>query len=271
MSIIKKFYLNGVEFSNPDSLKDYRPEQPKGSSRLWRYMNFSKFVSFLDTSALFLSRADLLGDPHEGALSQLTKRRFSEWQKQTGKPQADMQVSRVMEWVRKSVFINCWHELEAESFSMWHQYSGTDGLAIVTNVDSLVESLGCFSEDEEKQIRIGRVQYVDYGTELVPELDGMPYFHKRKPFASERELRIAKFVDFPTMDGGYIDVANSIDKAGIHLPVDMNTLIHRIVISPLAASWLISLVRSIAEKYELTVDVSASAMSSSPSWGAKQT
>ena len=40
MPIIKKIYLNGVEFSNPDSTKEYRPIQPPDSNRLWRYMNF---------------------------------------------------------------------------------------------------------------------------------------------------------------------------------------------------------------------------------------
>ena len=271
MTIIQKVYLNSIELSNPDSLKDYRPDQPEGSSLLWRYTNFSKFVSVLDTRALFLSRADLLGDPHEGTLSELTTRRFSEWQKKTGKPLADEVISSILRWARKSVFINCWHELESESFSMWHQYAGTDGLAIVTTFNSLVDSLGLSSEDENKQIRIGRVQYVDYDTDLVPELEGGSYFHKRKPFTSEREVRIAKFADLPTIDGHHIDLTRDIEESGIHLPVDMSILVQRIVISPLAGSWLLSLVRSIVEKYDLTVDVSASAMSRPPSWGTRQT
>ena len=35
---------------------------PPGDALLWRYMDFTKFVSLLDTSSLFFSRADLLGD-----------------------------------------------------------------------------------------------------------------------------------------------------------------------------------------------------------------
>ena len=33
---------------------------------LWRYMDFTKFVSLLEKSALFFPRADKLGDPFEG-------------------------------------------------------------------------------------------------------------------------------------------------------------------------------------------------------------
>ena len=35
---------------------------------LWRYMDFTKFVSLLETRTLFLARADKLGDPFEGSV-----------------------------------------------------------------------------------------------------------------------------------------------------------------------------------------------------------
>jgi hypothetical protein len=48
--------------------------------RIWRYMDFAKYVSLLETSALWFSRADKLGesfegklgDPFEGAISRAT-------------------------------------------------------------------------------------------------------------------------------------------------------------------------------------------------------
>ena len=108
-------------------------------------------------------------------------------------PQAAAQLSQVLKLEQQSVFVNCWHELEHESDAVWRQYAQKeDGIAIVTTFGSLVESLGSFPEHEARSIRIGRVQYVDYDTELVPEFDGMPYFHKRKPFSHEQELRFAK-------------------------------------------------------------------------------
>ena len=45
-------------------------EAPSDTSiKLWRYMDFTKFVSLLDSNSLFFSRADLLGDPYEGSTS----------------------------------------------------------------------------------------------------------------------------------------------------------------------------------------------------------
>ncbi len=36
-------------------------------SMIWRYMDFTKFVSLLDRASLFLCRADRLEDPFEGS------------------------------------------------------------------------------------------------------------------------------------------------------------------------------------------------------------
>jgi hypothetical protein len=43
-------------------------EPPDGHAQLWRYMDFIKFVSLLDTAELNFSRSDMLGDPFEGSL-----------------------------------------------------------------------------------------------------------------------------------------------------------------------------------------------------------
>jgi hypothetical protein len=42
---------------------------PPDDAVLWRYMDFTKFVSLLETSALFFCRPDQLGDPFEGSIS----------------------------------------------------------------------------------------------------------------------------------------------------------------------------------------------------------
>ena len=40
---------------------------PPSEAVLWRYMDFTKFVSLLDRQALFFARSDKLGDPFEGS------------------------------------------------------------------------------------------------------------------------------------------------------------------------------------------------------------
>ena len=42
---------------------------PDGDAVVWRYMDFTKFVSLLDRRALFFARAHKLGDPFEGTMT----------------------------------------------------------------------------------------------------------------------------------------------------------------------------------------------------------
>ena len=44
---------------------------PCNNAVLWRYMDFTKFISLLDTSSLFFARADKLGDLFEGTYSRV--------------------------------------------------------------------------------------------------------------------------------------------------------------------------------------------------------
>ena len=46
-------------------------------TELWRYMDFAKFVSMLEQRSIYFARADVLGDPFEGA-SGITERQ-PEW------------------------------------------------------------------------------------------------------------------------------------------------------------------------------------------------
>jgi hypothetical protein len=45
---------------------------------IWRYMNFTKFVSMLTSHALHFARADTLGDPIEGTLPRATREQFDD-------------------------------------------------------------------------------------------------------------------------------------------------------------------------------------------------
>jgi len=40
---------------------------PPAETVLWRYLDFTKFVSMLDSSSLFFTRCDLFDDPFEGS------------------------------------------------------------------------------------------------------------------------------------------------------------------------------------------------------------
>ncbi len=45
------------------------PIKHKKTTKIWRYLSFTKFVSLLATKSLFFSRADKLNDKFEGSFS----------------------------------------------------------------------------------------------------------------------------------------------------------------------------------------------------------
>lgn len=46
----------------------FQPPENK-NIKIWHYMDFTKYVSFLDSKNLFFSGSDILNDPYEGATS----------------------------------------------------------------------------------------------------------------------------------------------------------------------------------------------------------
>jgi len=49
-------------------------EVPSPNAQLWRYMDFTKYVSLLSSRALYFTRADQFEDTYEGAKGLLSKR-----------------------------------------------------------------------------------------------------------------------------------------------------------------------------------------------------
>ena len=152
---------------------------PPHDAALWRYVDFTKFVSLLDRRALFFPRADKLGDPFEGSLSRVNAAVHpvmytTEWERK-GK----QETLNYMRESRRFVLINCWHWSSYESAAMWRLHSRErDGIAIRTNFESLKESFIC-----DADIRIGKVGYVDYDSTCIEE-DNLygPVLEQKKEF-----------------------------------------------------------------------------------------
>src|SRR5882724_9190323 len=84
------------------------PQPDHTRHRVWRYMSLPKLVSLLQTSQLYLSRLDLLNDPHEGSLPlALVEARRSFVQKE-GISHLLPMLSDVGQRVRSACYVNCW-------------------------------------------------------------------------------------------------------------------------------------------------------------------
>ena len=234
---------------------------PLGDAVLWRYMDFTKFVSLLDRRALFFSAADKLGDPFEGSIPEanvqlhpIVYKDLTEDQRRT--------FAQGLQTLPRFNLINCWHENIHESEAMWRLYAREkDGIAIKTNFDSFKKSFIC-SED----IYIGKVSYVDYKSEIVPEGNVFSLFlHKRKSFAHEHEVR-AISLRFSRGDEVSQKLRNgSLD--GVYYEVDLSLLIKEVFVAPFALDWFLELVNSVVDRYDLNVPVVKSVLADTPTWG----
>ncbi len=241
-----------------------RPLQPNVT--LWRYLNFTKFVSLLERQALFFSSVDKLGDPFEGSYPRANVAMREEFMAQKTPEERERisrDVSAFTKGSRRHIVVNCWHRSEHESEAMWRLYSTeSDGIAIKSDFASFTQS---FTGD--KNVFVGDVTYIDYETEPIDEQgnDFALYLTKRKSFEHEAEVR-AISLNIP-MRNGDIDRSPDAAGAGVYHEVDTGQLIKEVVIAPLAEDWFVELVQAVARQHGLSAPIRRSSLANSPRWG----
>jgi hypothetical protein len=214
---------------------------------IWRYLDLPKFLAMMNERGLFFARAETLGDPLEGSLTdanitevndRYTSERFS---------------SDEIQWFEKlrtqattagpkTAYVNCWHIGAHESMAMWQGYGGGPyGVAIRSQFGTFETVLP--TEYDGNSIYIGRVNYLDFEREKVPRPRHVfsALLCKSAPYAHESELR-AVFVNPWTINAiGWLQ--------GFTVPVALSALVHEVVISPLAPSWFTDVVHSASRRF----------------------
>lgn len=220
---------------------------PSENLTIWRYMDFTKFVSLLETKKLFFSRADQFEDPYEGTWS-LAGIQVLREQVQSGALSSKNaeQIINLQDIQRKIMFISCWHANKFESAAMWKLYlKSNEGVAIKTDYDTLESIL----EESPFSAGISKVKYIDYDSTVIPFNNIFyPIVHKRLSFAHEEELRAIIW----TPDG-----LENPDKILNSVAVDISPsqLIKSVYVSPTAPRWFGELVEKVACRYGLEVPV----------------
>ena len=235
---------------------------PLPETTLWRYMDFTKFLSLLDRKELHFARSDRLGDPFEGSISRMTHRLRRLVFRGTNPGQFQKRRGELTKATRQWFFVNCWHESDQESPALWNAYSRfTDGIAIKTNFAGLRDSFRC-----SDNIYIGRVNYVDYETDLIPEDEPiLPYYHKRLEFHHEKEVRAVCNVSLKP--GGDISDFFSRDfPVGEYREIDLAVLVSKVIVSPSAEDWFVELAQSVAAHFQLPAPVERSSLDAIPRW-----
>lgn len=237
-------------------------EAPSPDQVLWRYLDFTKFVSLLDKASLFFVRADRLGDPFEGSFSKVNQAIRPEIYKGQMSAEEIQRFASIHRQLPRFTLVSCWHGNTHESAAMWRLYASEhDGIAVRTDFNSLCECL-----QGEDSVFIGKVNYVDFDSTFIPEGNTMaPFLYKRISFEHEKEVR-AVIQDIPPVNG-VADVGQPVHENGRYHAVDLKKLVHEVVISPFAHDWFLELVQSVVTKYGLNTPVEKSPLADAPVWG----
>ncbi|EGQ9396001.1 TPA: hypothetical protein ACMDQA_003680 [Vibrio cholerae] len=214
---------------------------------IWRYLDFTKYVSLLESQSLFFARLDTMEDPFEGTYPKAYLENSIEHNLHRD--------ARSREQLRRHVAINCWHENEYESAAMWKLYLKSDeGIVIQSTTKSLSKEL--FSNYPSGYLPgMGPVRYINFELE-TPNIGVLgATMLKRKSFEHEREYR-AQLVKSHSYDE--IDGVEEIPIEGVSLPIEPDGLIHCVYVSPTSKTWFYELVKSISRKYGLTCEVKRS-------------
>lgn len=249
--------------------RDYQIPSP--SAKLWRYMDFSKYVSMLSSRTLFFSSVSNFIDIFEGAKGILSRKEiWDDFYKsffisaiknppeklvcEESPEEIEQHAVRLLEELhssgesaRERIYINCWHENYVESEAMWKLYSKdiTNAICIQSTYESLYYALG-----RNPDISIGQVNYIDFSKQFAP-VNGS-YWYKRKSFEHEKEVR------------AIIHSTESKDENGIKVPIDLDMLLKYVYISPSAPKWFTDVVHDTNIKYEINAPVVQSSLMDTP-------
>lgn len=251
---------------------------------LWRYMSLDKFIHMIDSKTIFLSPLSYFknSDPLEGYLPRkfhmementLRSMRDSLREGYGNIPDemmdffnkhnanSDLRMELMKEKVRGRQSICCWYESKFESEAMWKLY-GDNGksIAIKTTVGSLKNSIE--SESNDNLVCLDRIKYLDFDDidlnedELLENNRAIAsILFKRKEYEHEKEVRLYHKPDeydlFHPQDTMFTDYWEKYKIKPYFINVNINEMIHDIVISPFVSEPYESSVKAICSKYEL--------------------
>lgn len=258
-------------------------QAPAGDSKIWRYMNMSKFLSLLDNRCLHFVRLDklLTQDPFEGSFTRANRAVLDlpynaippeVWARKGIKDekdyamviQAHKQSFTFQRMMHAVTFVNSWHVQGHESAAMWAQYlKHEEGIAIRSTFARLTQALQKYPDF---QVYIGFIKYLDYDREAIAPgniLSAM--MHKRKSFEHEHELRALIWTPQHGKNDPTDPSRNKFkDTSGLFVAVDVAHLIEEVYVAPTCASWVRDLVTSVCKRFDLAAPVIHSDLSTRP-------
>ncbi len=237
---------------------------PDKSVLVRRYIDLARFTALLGDKKLHLARPDTFRDQHEGSITEpmeaTLEHQFSD------RPGLLATISEYRKKAKESVFISCWCILPTESEAMWRLYCGDEyGVAIAVEYQRL------------ESVFVGRgrtmapVTYIDYQRQGFPQGNTMyPFFHKRKAFEHEQEVRLVEWHSDQGLIGMRVDVSDpptpeevkeyeaEVRRApelkkergtGIFFDFNVDELVKDVIVHPDAPEWYHKVVHEVTQKF----------------------
>ncbi|MEX2596404.1 MAG: hypothetical protein WEC59_05675 [Salibacteraceae bacterium] len=227
------------KFSSMDQLTI---QEPHGNKKIWRYMDFTKFMDLVTSQHLFFCNLSKLTDLYEGRIPTLAiareRKRLSN-KDHVSQKEIDsfiLQEERRVDEFRDYTLVNCWNQDTQESYALWKIYldGSRNGVAIRCTVSHLKSSI---IDDDEFIVR-----EVYYSHDLLGSINQNNVIFRKGPYyAYENEVRIALKNQFDATsfeeerDSGRKFFARYTN--GMRVKVDTYQLIQEIYISPFCAAW----------------------------------
>lgn len=245
------------------SLLDVQIDIPDDeNAKILRYLDFWKFKSILHNRALHFVRGDKLSDKFEGSVTNENIRRRPEVYKNI--PEGyKLGLSDFIKLRRIFIYVNCWTLSDHEIDAMWKLYvKSNEGLAIQSSYKRLYDNL---KNALKNKVCIGKIKYIDWDKYTLDELNVYSaFFHKRKGFEHEKELR-AVILLYSHILIKIIPKKNQ-TKFGILIPVDLDVIIEKIIISPTSSEGFIDSVKNEMKKHNLSKKIVLSELDGIPKY-----
>ena len=227
---------------------------------VWRYLSLTKFISLLSNKAFYFSRADLLGDPHEGTIP---AENAANIRTQFCDPDRPDLIVKARKMNKLFTYVSCWHLNETESEAMWRLYCPTnEGVALQTTYAKLAQSI------QTVDVYLGLVRYIDYRSQFMP-LDNAfnPIMHKRKAFEHEREVRAVMWQinSIESIERDFDELeCHERNPRGFNVSIDLARTLDAIYVNPYAPDLYYEVVRAVMDKFSVSTSLKRSYLADEP-------
>ena len=220
------------------------------NTKLWRYIDLAKFISLLDSRALWLARSDTFRDQGEGQFPQEMRVAIEKaYEGFTGKEDSPIHdANDFREYLCKNAYVSCWHKNVDENMVMWELYGrDSNSVAIQTTVGKLKSNISKI-DSGGLEFHLKNVQYSN-AQDVKGKLNyTAPFFIKRPHFSFEQEARI--------LLSTYSAISPNKDTPlGKKVELDAVEAIEKVLVHPDSHDWFVQVVKSISDKYGLKASV----------------